>query len=88
MKAIETGTVEKSKENMAWFNRKGYKMTGETLTLGEPGSRLCEYVVFKGKWTRYDTVRDCGDHWIYAGYSSYYRIDKKTFEITNDVEDE
>lgn len=87
MKALGKGTIEKTKENMDWYNRKGYKMTGETLKLGEPGVMVCEYVVFKGTWTRYGTVRDCGDHYIKAEYSSYTRIDKETLEITYDVED-
>ena len=45
------------------------------------------YVIFRGSWTRYGTVRDCGDHYIKANYSSYSRIDKNTLEITNNVED-
>ena len=88
MKAFETGTIAKTAENKKWYDRKGYHMTGKTLTLGdENGTERTEYVVFKGSWTRYYTVRDCGDHYIFAGYSSYYRIDKETLEITNDVED-
>ena len=86
-KALRTGTIEKSAENKKWYDRKGYHMTGETLTMGDE-NRTTTYVVFKGSWTRYDTVRDCGDHYIYAGYSQHYRIDKDTLEITEDVEDE
>lgn len=92
MKAIKTGTIETSKKNREWYERKGYKMTGETLTLAfDYTSDLkteTSYIVFSGTWTRYQTVRDCGNHYIYAGYSSYYRIDKNSLEITADVEDE
>ena len=86
MKAIGRGTIEKTEENMNWYNRKGYHMTGETLTLGDE-RESCTYVVFKGSWTRYNTVRDCGDHYIKAQYSRYDRIDKETLEIIKDVED-
>lgn len=87
MKALGIGTIEKTEENKRFYDRKGYHMTGKTLKLGTEDS-YTEYVVFKGSWTRYMSVRDCGDHYIYAGYSEYYRIDKKTLEITEDVEDE
>lgn len=87
---ITTGTIEKNEENTKWYNRKGYHMTGETLTIEhtDNGNEYgTTYVVFSGSWTRYGTVRDCKDHYIYAGYSSYMRIDKDTFKITHDVED-
>lgn len=86
MNAITRGTIERSDENRNWYDRKGYHMTGETLTI-DYGNESCEYVVFKGSWTRYGTIRDCGDHYIMAGYSRYDRIDKDTLEITEDVED-
>lgn len=86
MKALRVGRIEKTEENMNWYNRTGYKMTGETLTLGDENSNST-YVVFKGSYTRYDTVRDCGDHYIKAQYSRYDRIEKATLEITRDVED-
>lgn len=86
MKALGTGTIEKTEENRNWFDRRGYHMNGKTLILGDENESY-EHVVFKGSWTRYGTVRDCGDHYIYAGYSQFYRIDKETLEITEDVED-
>lgn len=86
MKVFGIGKIEKSEENKKWYDRKGYHMTGETLILGDDNCQT-EYVIFKGSWTRYMSVRDCGDHYIYAGYSSYYRIDKGTLKITEDVED-
>lgn len=93
MKVTGFGTIELSKENREWYERKDYKMTGETITLsfdyyGTGNPVHTTYVVFTGNHTRYDSVRDCGNHYIYAGYSSYYRIDKNSLEITADVEDE
>lgn len=53
---------------------------------------FCNRVVVKMKqgykgWTPFGTARDCGDHYIIARYSRYDRVDKKTMEITRDVED-
>lgn len=86
MKALAIGTIERNEENKNFFDRRGYHMTGETLTMGDENEN-CTYVVFKGSWTRYGTVRDCGDHYIKAQYSRYDRIDKDTLKITQDVED-
>lgn len=41
---------------------------------------------YKG-WTPYMTVRDCGDHYILAMYAEFNRLDKKTMQLTYDVED-
>ena len=94
MKAIKTGKIEKSEENKKFYNRKGYTMTGDTLLIeSNPYESVgglptyTEYVVFRGSWTRSGTVRDCGDHYIKANYSSYTRIDKDTLTMTHDVED-
>lgn len=88
MKAFNIETLTLTEELTNWYNRKGYKMTGEVLKMGDEfGVEMTGYIVFKGAWTRTGTVRDCGDHYIYAGYSKYYRIDKETLEITADVED-
>lgn len=77
-----------TEDDKRFYNSKGYKLTGEVFYMGnDSGSEITGYVVFKGAWTRSGTVRDCGDHYIYAGYSQYYRIDKDTLEITADVED-
>lgn len=38
-------------------------------------------------WTPYGCARDCGDHYIIARYSQFDRVDKKTLQITFDVED-
>ena len=71
-----------------FYSRKGYKPTGEVFYMGDEfGVEITGYVVFNGAWTRTGTVRDCGDHYIYAGYSKYYRINKDTLEIIADVED-
>lgn len=81
------GTIEKTKENEEWFNRKGCTMTGETYSEEYEDETATAYVVFKGTWTRSGTVRDCGDHYIIARYSRFDRINKETLEITKDVED-
>lgn len=94
LKALEIGKIERTAEHKKMFERKGFKMTGETLLIeSNPYEEVgglptkTNYVVFSGKWTPYETVRDCGDHFILARYSSYARIDKATLEITYDVED-
>ena len=87
---FSVGKIELSEENKKWYNRKGYTMTGETLT------QRClvgfkeeiTYVVFKGKYTRYGTCRDCGDHYIIAWYSQFVRVDKGTLLVTYYSEDE
>lgn len=90
MKATMIGTIELNEENRRYYDDfwgKEYRITGETLKFeyGDGGS--AEYVVFSGDWTRSDTVRDCGDHFIKACHSEYISIDKETLEITRDVED-
>lgn len=40
-----------------------------------------------GQYTPYGCVRDCGDHYIIARYSSYDKVEKNTLKITNYVED-
>ena len=87
MKALKRGTIKRTAENKAYFERNGLKMTGETLTLGDTDGGNTTYVVFTGKRTPYGYVRDCGDHYIKAQYSRYDRIDKNTLEITKDVDD-
>lgn len=82
------GKIALTDEIKRWYNRDGYTVTGETLRIGDAHDYECvTHMVFKGTWTRHGTVRDCGDHYIYAAYSEYYRIDKTTLEITKDVED-
>lgn len=86
MKVLGIGAIELNDENKRLFGVPGLLLTGETITIGDE----CEsttYVVFKGRKTPYMTVRDCGDHYIFAGYSQYYRIGKDTLQITDDVED-
>ena len=83
----EIGTIEKSEENKKFYDRKGYHMTGETMTCDYNYGESVTYIIFRGSWTRSGSVRDCGDHYIMANPSRYDRIDKKTLEITKDVED-
>jgi hypothetical protein len=88
---IQIGQIKRTKENKAFYNRRGYEMTGETITeqIVTDNGFISEvtYIVFKGSWTRVHSVRDCGDHYIIARYSRYDSIDKKTWNITQDVED-
>ena len=65
----------------------GYTVTGATLHESFPDGSGCTNIIFKGKYTRYGMVRDCGDHYIIARYSRYDRIDKGTLKLTKDVED-
>ena len=87
MKRFELGTIEKTPDNIKWYNRKGYTMTGETLAETLPDGTYTNYVIFFGSWTRSGTVRDCGDHFIIARYSRYDKINKNDLSIIEDVED-
>lgn len=91
MQRFKIGTIEKTQANIKWYNRKGYHMTGETIseTIKEIDGNDCTttYIVFSGSWTRSGTVRDCGNHYIFARYSRYDRLDKDTMTLTLDVED-
>lgn len=84
VKRIYTESVEKQD----W---EGFEYTGEVIEIeyqdSISGTITNAYRVVKGKFTPYMGIRDCGDHYIKANYSSYDRIDKKTFEIVRDVED-
>lgn len=86
MKVLGIGNTELTDNNKRLFGVPGLQLTGETITIGSKRESTT-YVVLKGKYTPYFSVRDCGDHYIFAGYSQYYRIDKDTLQITNDVED-
>lgn len=53
----------------------------------EDGTEI-DFFILKGKsFTPSGCVRDCGDHYIKANYSTYTRIDKDTMSVTEDVED-
>ena len=68
MDRFTLGTIEKSESNIKWYNRKGYHMTGETITETikdiDGSNSETTYIIFSGSWTRSGTVRDCGDHFI------------------------
>ncbi len=70
---------------------KGFEYTGEIIEIEHQdsvvGSITNAYRVVKGKFTPYGGIRDCGNHYIKANYSSYDRIDKKTLLVTRNVED-
>lgn len=60
--------------------------TGETIKeISDNHSQTT--VVFKGSWTPYGCIRDCGDHYIKALYSSYRWISKDLQATREDVED-
>lgn len=87
MKVKRVYTVPVGKQD--W---KGFEYTGEIVeieyTSEHPGMvETHGFRVVRGRFTPYMGVRDCGDHYIKANYSSYDRIDKKTLEIIRDVED-
>ena len=60
--------------------------TGEAIRKEWDGGAITK-VVYKGNWTPYGYIRDCGDHYIEALYSSYRRISKDLQTIVDDVED-
>lgn len=69
---------------------RGLKPTGETIIKSwtdRGRSYESRKVVFKGRWTPYGCIRDCGDHYIEAQIDRYSRISKDLQTITDDVED-
>ena len=81
-------------EDMEFFGKsyKGLIPTGETIVKEWHGSEewdnsMVSKVVFKGNWTPYGCIRDCGDHYIEALYSSYRWISKDLQTIKEDVAD-
>lgn len=74
---------ELSADDVAFYSHSfdGLTATSDCLR-HEYENGATNYVIFKGNHTPYCAVRDCGDHWIRAGYSSYYRIDKATMQET------
>lgn len=62
--------------------------TGELMRVYDDEGYENIKTIFKDRtYTPYGTIRDCGDHYIRAKYSSYVRIDKGTMKVTEDVED-
>ena len=73
---------------MAYFGAcyEGLIPTGETIReISDRESQTT--VVFKGSWTPYGAIRDCGDHYIKALYTSYRWISKDLMHTMEDVED-
>lgn len=77
-----------NKDEKEWFEacHKNFNVLGFLVT------PFISKVILKPKqgkkgFTPYGCVRDCGDHYIIAQYASYRRIDKKTGEAIDDVED-
>lgn len=83
-----------TKDEAQWYNRQyaGLTATGEliqkTYDSGDDlGKDVITKVVFQGCWTPCGAIRDCGDHYIEALYSSYKWISKDLTTIKTDVED-
>lgn len=77
-----------SKESKAYFQP--FYKEHDVIALLE--DFMCDRVIVKSKrgckgWTPFGTARDCGDHYIIARYSRFDRLDKKTMDVTRDVED-
>lgn len=80
------------KDDKEWFSRqyKGLTANGDTVIkewVDDGIERGSTKVVFTGRWTPYGCIRDCGDHYIEALYSSYRWISKDFQTIKEDVED-
>ena len=65
---------------------KGLTPTGETIHKVSDRESSAK-VVFNGSWTPFGVIRDCGDHYIEALYSSYRWISKDLKHTREDVED-
>lgn len=86
MNKIEIRKNALTPEAMEMYRRlnPSHEPTGDLL-IETTKEGLASRVIFKGKFTH--SVRDCGDHYIIARYSSFDRVDKETLKITEDVED-
>lgn len=66
----------------------GYACTGEALNITYPTGEYVEYVVFaqkaKSPLAKRPEVLDMGDYYRVAGYSRFYRVDKKTLLATEE----
>lgn len=76
-------TVELSAKDREYFenNAYGLELTGEALRFDYEDGESTIYAVFKGRWTPYGYIRDCGDHYIKACWSEYLWIDKDTLDV-------
>lgn len=77
-------------DEIAWFKKlnKCMEIPGNTVELWEDGRMVSCKVVFKGPFTPYGAIRDCGKYYIEAHYSRYIKIDKETLTIIDyDCED-
>lgn len=70
---------------------KGFLHTGEVMRIAYDNGRKDELIrtlyVLKGGYTPKFQVRDCGDHYIKANWSTFDYINKNTLEVIRDVED-
>lgn len=69
----------------------GFHYTGEVMRIAYDKRRNDELIrtfyVLRGKYTPQFRVRDCGDHYIKANWSTFDYINKNTLEVIRDVED-
>lgn len=70
----------------------GFTYTGETIKIAYDIGRNREIFrtlhVLKGDYTPQFELRDCGDHYIKANFSTFDYIDKETLHIEKDVQDD
>ena len=81
-------------DDVAWFGRfyPKHNVIGDMVFTDDKTGETYDKIIVKMKpgcngYTPTGTVRDCGDHYIEAKYSRFDKIDKKTLDITKDVED-
>ena len=82
-------------DDLAWYNkinaRYGLHTDGQTLVkktkMSDGWPHATTLIIFTGTHTPFGYVRDCGDHYIEALYSSYRWISKDLTTIIEDVED-
>ena len=47
-----------------------------------------EYVIFTGPWTKTEMCRDCGECYVIASLSQYFRVNKGNLQVTITGRDE
>lgn len=98
MKLIDPNTPERYYASQIKFGTKpkykppvGFTFTGEYVCydcVNHGYNEIHVFTVIKGDHTPCGYLRDCGDHYIRGWYKEFDRINKGTFKITCNVEDE
>lgn len=65
----------------------GFTYTGELLEVKHMSGEKITYRVITGSFTPAGACRDCGDHYIIAGYSSYRSVSKSDLSVQLEVDD-